>query len=230
MNIYGLEKLSLIDYDGQMACTVFTGGCNFKCPFCHNSGLVTNLSEQLKIDNDYIFDYLKKRKGLLTGVCVSGGEPTLQPDLNDFILKVKELGYLVKLDTNGTNYLLLKSLIDNNFIDYVAMDIKNSKDNYLKIIGIDNFDLSQVEKSVNLLLENKISYEFRTTLVKEFHTKNEIKDIASWIKGAKKYCLQKFVNDDNCIDHDLTAVPLNDAEEFKNYLQNYIDCVQLRGY
>ena len=231
MIIKGLQKLTLLDFPDKMACTLFTYGCNFRCPFCQNGSLV--LPERRTDDliaEDEFFAFLEKRRGLLEGVCISGGEPTLMPDLPHFIEKIKSMGYPVKLDTNGTNPKMLKSLIEQNLLDYVAMDIKADKQNYSKIIEINNFDLTPVEESVNILLNGSIDYEFRTTLIKQIHTENVINNIAKWIGGAKKYCLQKYVYRDTCFSCEFTEVDLETAKKFKDILQNHIKNTQLRGY
>ncbi len=230
MKIFGMEKMSLVDYDGKVACTLFTGNCNFKCGFCHNGGLVLDYSTLPYYSEDDIFDYLIKRKGILDGVCVSGGEPTLNADLPKFIEKIKAIGYSVKLDTNGTNPDVLKSLISSGLIDYVAMDIKNDKENYGKIIGIENYNTRKVEKSVSILLENTVNYEFRTTLINNFHEFENIKNIANWINGAKKYCLQKFKLSDTCIEKNLSGVDEKTALFYRDYLKDFIHNTILRGY
>ena len=167
----GLQKLTLLDYPGKMACTVFFGGCNFRCPFCHNASLVTpeRLKETEVLPDEAFFDFLKKRQGRLEGVCISGGEPTLCPDLHGFIGKIKELGYLVKLDTNGYRPDVLRSLIGGGLVDYVAMDIKNSRESYAKTTGIDKLDISLIEKSVDTLMMGKLPFEFRTFIIPIFH-------------------------------------------------------------
>ncbi|MBE7087295.1 MAG: anaerobic ribonucleoside-triphosphate reductase activating protein [Clostridiales bacterium] len=230
MQLFGLEKLSLVDYDGKVACTVFTGTCNFKCGFCHNSPLVTEVNQLQEIDVESVFSYLKKRKGIIEGICISGGEPTLQKDLPDFCRRLKEENLSVKLDTNGTNPDMIKLLMDNNLIDYIAMDIKNSLDSYSEIIGLKNFDTTKIAKSVSLIMNGNVGYEFRTTLISEYHFEKQIEDIGKWIKGAKKYCLQQYKHTENCICHDLSAVPVEKAKEFVKILSPYLDNVILRGY
>lgn len=230
MNVFGMEKLSMVDYDGKIAATIFTGGCNFRCPFCHNSSLVLDYQTLLKIDEQEVLTYLEKRKGLLDGVCVSGGEPTLQKDLSLFLEKVKKLGYSIKLDTNGTNPNAVKSLKENGLVDYFAMDIKNSKEDYAKIIGFDSYDTTNVEKTVELFLGGDYDYEFRTTLIKEYHSMQNIKAIGEWIKGAKKYFLQKYIDSDTCILGGLSPVSESVAKEYVTLLKNYIPNTYLRGY
>lgn len=230
MDIYGLEKLSLVDFDGYVSATIFTGGCNFRCPFCHNSPLVLSHKDLGTIPESEVLEYLIKRKNILEGVCISGGEPTLNNDLPLFIEKVKTLGYKVKLDTNGTNPEMVKSLYNAGLVDYFAMDIKNDKENYSSIVGIDNFSTKKVEKTVEFFLGGGAPYEFRTTLIKEFHTKSNILGIANWIKGADKYFLQKFKNSGTCIKSHLSAVEDKVALSFRDILLDYIPSTRLRGY
>jgi len=230
MIIQGLEKMSLVDYDGFVSATVFTGGCNFRCPFCHNSSLVLDSANLPVLSVEEVLSYLKKRKGLLDGVCVSGGEPTLNKDLPDFIRNLKDIGYSVKLDTNGTNPDMIKLLFEQNLIDYVAMDIKNSQSDYAEIIGFSNYNLQNVIKSVDFLMNSGINYEFRTTLIKEFHSKQNIIDISKWIKGANKYFLQKFKDTGSCIKGNLSPIDKDTAVDFQNVLTKTIPNTFLRGY
>ena len=193
MIIGGLQKTTLIDYPGQVAATVFLCGCNFRCPFCYSSELV--LPEKIKlqpqIQEKELFDFLKKRKGLLEGIVICGGEPTINPDLPDFIKEIKDLGYLVKLDTNGSNPEMLRKLIDEKLIDYVAMDIKAPKEKYNLAIGV-KVNINDIEKSVKMLKEEKVDYEFRMTVVPTLHSKEDIIEIVKWIEPAKKFYLQNF--------------------------------------
>ena len=229
MNFSGLEKLSLVDFDGVVSATLFTAGCNFRCGFCHNSPLV--LKENLPIIlEEEVLAYLNKRAGIIEGVCISGGEPTLEKGLLNFIEKLKKLNLKVKLDTNGTNPSVIKDLIENALIDYVAMDIKSDKNTYSSVIGIKDYDTKNIEESVETLLSSKLDYEFRTTLIKEFHTEEVIKNISNWIKGAKKYALQKYVYRDTCLGNKLSLVEKEKAQEFKSILEKTINNVQLRGY
>ena len=230
MEIFGLEKLSLVDYDGFVSATVFTGTCNFKCGFCHNSPLVLGAHELEQIPEEDVLSYLEKRKGILEGVCVSGGEPTLQKDLPAFLEKLKKIGYSVKLDTNGTNPDLVKTLNENGLCDYFAMDIKNDRENYASIIGFDKYDTKKVEKTVEYFLSGKADYEFRTTLIKEYHKKDNIVKIGEWIKGAKKYFLQKFKASESCITLGLNEIDTDTAKEYQTPLSKYINNVALRGY
>ena len=202
MIIDGFQKLTLLDFPEKMACMIFTRGCNFKCPFCHNGPLVLNKTKEGFINESEIFEYLKKRKKLLDGVVVSGGEPLLQRDIKTFITKIKDLGYKVKIDTNGTSPLLLEELINEGLVDYVAMDIKNVFEKYPKITGCRNVNIDNIKKSINILKQDRIDYEFRTTIVKEFHTIEDIKKILSYIEGSKYY-LQNFVDSENVIQSGL---------------------------
>ncbi len=230
MQLFGLEKLSLVDYDGKVVATVFTGACNFRCGFCHNAPLVTSVSNLPVFSEEDILSYIKKRQGILDGVCVTGGEPTLNKDLPEFCEKLKNLGVSVKVDTNGTNPDMVKTLYENGLADYFAVDIKNDKANYAKIIGFDEYDTSKVEKTVEFLLGGGAPYEFRTTLIKEYHGAENIKAIAEWIKGADKYFLQKFKQSDTCISNALNGVDEATAKEFIQILTPYIPSVKLRGY
>ena len=171
MLLMGLQKLTLLDYPGKTACTVFTGGCNMRCPFCHNSALVTgDIANAPHLPESEFFEHLKKRQGILEGVCVTGGEPTLQPDLVDFLGRIKQMGFLVKLDTNGTRPDVIKEAVKRGCVDYVAMDIKNSKELYSQTVGVADFDITPILESVEFLKSGAVEYEFRTTLVKPLHT------------------------------------------------------------
>ncbi len=196
MLIGGLQKLTLIDYPGKIACTVFLIGCDFRCPWCYNPKLVLpeKIKNHKKIPEKYFFDFLKQRKGLLDGVVICGGEPTVNKDLPDFIKKIKKLGYTVKLDTNGSNPEMLKNLIDEKLVDYVAMDIKAPLKNqkYLEVTGTKKADLRKIRKSIGILEKSGINYEFRTTIIPKLHQPKDIIDIAKQLKGAKKYFLQQF--------------------------------------
>ncbi|MEG1790778.1 MAG: anaerobic ribonucleoside-triphosphate reductase activating protein [Clostridia bacterium] len=228
MVIHGLNKLTLLDYPLHTACTIFTGGCNFRCPFCHNRSLVLAPESQPVISEDEVLSFLKKRVGVLEGACITGGEPTLQPDLFEFCAKVKSLGYKVKLDTNGTNPRLLKKLIDANFLDYVAMDIKNSLTNYGLSVGIEKFNTANIEESVKLLLTNCVDYEFRTTVVKEFNSAEDFREIATWLSGAKKYFLQTFKDSGDLINNTLHAAESNEMHNFLDILSEKIVKVEIR--
>lgn len=229
MIISGFQKLTLLDYPNHVACTVFTGGCNLRCPFCHNASLVVGDYGQGEISQEEIFSTLDKRKGVLDGVAITGGEPLLNNDLKDFIIKIKEKGFLVKLDTNGTFPDKLKELIDLKLIDYLAMDIKNSKEKYTLTVGKSEFDLSSVEESVEILLHSDIDYEFRTTVVKEFHDLEDIEKISKWIKGAKKYFLQNFVDSGNLIGQNFSSVGKPTLEKMLEISKKTLPSTFIRG-
>ncbi len=229
MLISGMQKLTLLDFPGKTAATLFTLGCNLRCPFCHNALLVTDIRDADIIQEDEVLSYLKKRAGILDGVCITGGEPCLQPDIAAFIEKIKALGLSVKLDTNGTRPDVLRALIDAGLIDYVAMDIKNSREKYAEAAGIENFDISPVEESVSLLLEGRVDYEFRTTVVRELHTAEDITKIAEWISGAPRYFLQNFVDSGNIIGKNLSAHDAKTLDFMRVCAEKFVDFVSLRG-
>ena len=224
----GMEKLSVVDFDNKVSCTLFTNGCNFKCPFCHNSSLV--LSKVPPLDFNVILDYLKTRKNIIDAVVITGGEPTLLDGLKEKIIEIKKLGFLIKLDTNGTNPACLQELINEKLINYVAMDIKNGPTNYAKTIGLTSYDLTNIKKSIDILKKGTIDYEFRTTLVKEFHSQSDMKEIRNLILGSKKYYLQQFINRDECICHTLHEVDKKTAEEYLKIIGDAVSYVALRGY
>ncbi len=203
MYISGIQKLTLLDFPGKTACTIFCYGCNFLCPFCHNALLVTEKADGF-IDEEEIFSFLKKRQGILDGVCVTGGEPTLQKDLKSFLKRIKEMGFAVKLDTNGYKPDLLKEIIDEGLCDYVAMDVKNTPEKYALTVG-KTIDTDKILQSISVLKEEKIPCEFRTTVVKEFHTEEDIKEIARLLKGSVPFFLQQFKDSGNLISDGLTA-------------------------
>lgn len=193
MRFYGFQKMTLLDFPGKVACTLFTRGCNMRCPFCHNALLVTELEQGNDTwDEAEVLTLLRRRKGLLDGVCVTGGEPTLQPELASFLRRVKELGYAVKLDTNGTRPEVLRALVEEGLLDYVAMDVKNSPARYALTAGVSAEELSGVFTSMDFLLSGAVEYEFRTTVVRELHTEADIAAIADRITGARRYFLQNF--------------------------------------
>lgn len=199
MLIAGLQKLTLLDFPGKTACTIFTPGCNFRCPFCHNALLVTHKVENFVSEEEF-FSFLSKRKGILDGVCITGGEPTLQKDIPDFMKKIKDMGFLVKLDTNGTRPEILKEILDNNLADYVAMDIKASKIRYSDAVGINDFDLSGVLESISLLEKSNVAHEFRTTITQELHTEEDFEDILSLFSSETPYFLQQFKDSGELIE------------------------------
>lgn len=199
MYLCGLQKLALVDYPGHLAATVFSGGCNLRCPFCHNAPLVTRLNETPELPEREVLDFLSSRKGLLDGVVLSGGEPLMQPVAADFLRAVREMGFAVKLDTNGCYPAALAEILEQGLVDYVAMDIKNSREKYPETVGVSNFDTAPVEESVRLLKASGVDHEFRTTVVREFHTPEDIRAIGQWVGDmpadpASRYFLQGFVD------------------------------------
>ena len=228
MEFVAINKLSLLDYPNKVSCILFTRTCNFRCPFCHNG--LTVLQADTYISFNDILTYLQSRKGLIDAVVVSGGEPTLMPDLKEKIIKLKEMGFLVKLDTNGTNPEVIKDLYENHLIDYVAMDIKNSLDKYPLTVGTKNVDVDKIKQSIDYLMNSGIDYEFRTTLISEFHNIEDMHHIGELIKGSKRLYLQKFVERESCIQKGLHEVDETSVKEFQKILSSYIDNVYLRGY
>ena len=224
-----MQKLTLLDYPGQVACTVFLSGCNLRCPYCHNPGLVLpERSSGPEISESEALAFLEQRKGKLDGVCVTGGEPTLQPELPEFLKKLRDLGYAIKLDTNGTNPGMLERLISDGLLDYAAMDIKNSPLRYAETCGGSDV-LSKVRESAALLLYGTADYEFRTTVCKPLHTEKEMEEIGIWLKGAKRYFLQPFVDSGDLVSGGVQA---HTREELARLLQTvlpYIPNTQLRG-
>ena len=230
MLISGLQKLTLLDYPGKVACTVFTGGCNFRCPFCHNSALV--LPEQLSQGSsaDEVLRFLKKRVGVLDGVAVTGGEPLLHPDMADFLKEVKALGFLVKLDTNGSFPDRLMALVEAGLVDRVAMDIKNAPALYAKTAGLERFDLGGVTRSKDFLLSGAVDYEFRTTVVRGLHTKESLLAAAEWIRGAKEYYLQQYKDSGAILDADgLGSFDADEMHALADAVREIVPAVQVRG-
>ncbi len=240
MEIHGFNKTTLLDYPEHIAATVFTGGCNFRCPFCHNGALVLDSVGQPVIPEEEVLSYLKKRQGILQGVCVTGGEPTLQKDLKEFLQKIKELGYPIKLDTNGYMPGVLWNLLQGHLIDYVAMDIKASRENYARAVGLKNMDLSRIEESIGILNGSGIPYEFRTTVVKGIHTVGEFEEIGRWIEGCPTYYLQSYQENDNCLyrmtqagdesaESPFGAFSGEELEQMAELARKYVGKVTLRG-
>ena len=231
MKVTGIQKLTLLDYPGVVACTVFTAGCNFRCPFCHNAMLV--LPEQIDdecLTDDEVFGFLKKRRGVLDGVAVTGGEPLLHADMPEFLARVKELGYKIKLDTYGSNPEFLSEIVKNKLVDRVAMDIKNAPEEYARTIGLKSFDIAPVERSKEMLLRGDIDYEFRTTVVKGIHTKESLIGAAKWIEGAKEYYLQQFKDSGNLILPDgLSAYDEKQMHALADAVRDYVPTVEVRG-
>lgn len=229
MLICGFQKMTLLDFPGHVACTLFTGGCNLRCPFCHNALLVTEVDDVEEYSEDYILSYLKKRQGILDGVAITGGEPLIQKDIREFILKVRALGYPVKLDTNGTRPELLKELVSEGLVDYVAVDIKNSKERYAETAGMPALDLSPIEETVSFLLRGTVPYEFRTTVVREYHTIEDIGKIGQWIQGADRYFLQKFVDSGSLIGENMSEVSKSEMIAMQKEAEKYVKSVAIRG-
>lgn len=229
MRVCGLQKLAMVDYPGKIAATVFTGGCNLRCPFCHNALLVTRLQESPALDEAEILDFLKKRKGLLDGMVLSGGEPLLQAGAKDFLRKVRELGYSIKVDTNGCYPERLADILEEGLADYVAMDIKNCREKYALTCGLQEMDLAPVEESIRLLRESGVEYEFRTTMVRELHTVEDMESIGCWLGVVPHYYLQNFVDSGNLIGAGLSAFEPVELEKMASVLRKYVTNVALRG-
>lgn len=229
MKIMGLQKSTLLDYPGKVACTVFTGGCNFLCPFCHNGELIALPAEERGLPREELEAFLKKRKGILDGVCISGGEPLIHQELPDLLREIKDLGYLVKLDTNGSFPDRLRKLAGEGLLDYVAMDIKNSKRKYALTTGLEAFSIEPVEESVRFLMEGDLPFEFRTTVVRQLHTKEDMLEIGDWIGGKEPYFLQAFEPSANVPDSGLTAYDKEEMQELADVLQGKLPNVELRG-
>ena len=229
MRILGFQKLTLLDYPGKVACTIFIGGCNFCCPFCHNAELVINPNEQPEISKDKIFSTLKKRQGILEGVCVTGGEPTLFPELKEFLKKIKELGYAIKLDTNGYRPEELIALVEAGLVDYVAMDIKNSSTKYTETVGLDEMEVAKIQKSIEFLKRDTVDYEFRTTVVKELHTPADMEEIGRLLNGARQYFIQSYREADQVISTIFSSYDKTELEKMRDIVKPYVKHVELRG-
>lgn len=232
--ICGLQKMTLLDYPGKIACTVFLGGCNFRCPFCHNSELFMGKPQKLMEDEEF-FKFLAPRKGLLDGVCVSGGEPTLYKDLPEFMARIKELGFLVKLDTNGYRPEVVKELVAKNLVDYIAMDVKNSPAMYARTVGLETMDLAPIEESLRFLIDGNVEYELRTTLVAQLHDEDSIQKMGQWLsslvlgKQPKKLFLQSFVDRDTVLFGNLSAPESEVTQRFAALLEPFVGSVTIRN-
>lgn len=229
MRIEGLQKLTLLDYPGRMACTVFLGGCNFRCPFCHNSDLLPVGKVPAAVQEAELMEFLHKRQGILDGVCVTGGEPLLNADIGMLLEKIKALGYAVKLDTNGSRPEALKALVGAGVVDAVAMDIKNSPARYAETVGMRAFDLTPVRESVAYLLTGAVPFEFRTTVVREFHDEDSFTEIGRWIKGAPRYFLQGFVDSERVLEGGLHPCTKEEMERFAAIVRPFVGQAELRG-
>ncbi len=226
MKISGLLKVSLLNYPGLVCATIFLSDCNFRCPFCHNSSIAKDEYENLSEDD--VLNYLEERKKMLDGVCISGGEPTIHKDLEEFITKIRCLGLKVKLDTNGYAPQVLKNLLDKNLLDYIAMDIKNSKEKYSEITGT-IVNIGHIEDSIDLIMNSGIDYEFRTTLVSEYHTLSDIEKIAKRIKGAEAYYLQNFEDSGNIMQSGLHGFKKEEMLKFQDVAKKYVQNTNVRG-
>lgn len=229
MRILGLQKLSLVDFPGKVAATVFTGGCNLRCPFCHNASLVLPGRGTSALDAGGVLDFLASRRGLLDGVVLSGGEPLLQPDAADFLAEVKAMGFAVKLDTNGCHSDALAGILDRRLADYVAMDIKNSLEKYPWTVGVPGFDTAPVERSARLLMEGPADYEFRTTLVRPFHEVGDMETIGRWLRGARRYYLQAFVDSGDLVGGGCVPFTPEEMEGFLQAARPFFQSAALRG-
>lgn len=228
MNICGLQKTTLLDYPGHVASTIFLGGCNFRCPFCHNSDLLDGQTKHPFSESD-VLAFLKKRSHILEGVCITGGEPTLHLELEDFIRNIRALGLAVKLDTNGYRPDVLKHLCRQNLIDFVAMDIKAGRNNYEKACGLPGIDLTKIEESVSFLLSGSVAYEFRTTVVKELHSEEDFMDIAQWIRGCSAYFLQSYRDSEQVLTSGLSACSKEELLRYLDIVRPCAEIVRLRG-
>ena len=229
MIISGLQKLTLLDFPGHTACTVFTAGCNFRCGFCHNAPLVTEIDPNA-IPEEEFFAFLETRKGILDGVAITGGEPLLQKGIIDFMRKIKAMGFKIKLDHNGTKPEILKEIIDEGLVDYIAVDIKNSPEKYAVTAGLNELDLAPIKKTVNMLVNGNIDYEFRTTVTQELFEKEDFLKIGEFIKGAKRYFLQQFKDSGNLIEEDFfSACDKETLESYAEAVRPFVGEVQIRG-
>ena len=232
--ISGLQKMTLLDFPGKVACTVFLQGCNYRCPFCHNTDLLPGKGEEYMTEDAFI-TFLKKRQGLLDGVCVSGGEPTLYPGLPEFLSKIKALGYAVKLDTNGSRPEILKDVVRKGLVDYVAMDVKNSPARYAETVGLAHFDIGPTEESLRFLVADNIDYELRTTVVKPLHDTGSIQDMGVWLgslvdgKQPKRLFLQKFVDRESVLFAGLSAALPEEMQQLSQLLTPFCEQVSIRG-
>ena len=229
MEIHGLQKLTLLDYPGHTACTVFTARCNWRCPFCHNASLVLRGSEQPVIPEEEFFAFLSRRRGLLDGVAVTGGEPTLNRDLPDFLRRVKDAGFKVKLDTNGTSPAMLRAILAEGLADYVAMDIKAGRANYPAVTGTLRPGMDAVAESVELLRTSGVEHEFRTTVVRELHSDEDFRDIGEWLAGEERYFLQAFKDSGDLVSDGCSACSAEEMERYLAIVRTTIPGAQLRG-
>lgn len=228
MQIHGLQKMTLLDFPGKVACTVFLGGCDFRCPFCHNWDIL-DPSTPVIMEEDEFYKFLDKREGLLDGVAITGGEPLLRTGMADFIKGIRSRGFLVKLDTNGNHPDRLKELVSEGLLDYVAVDVKNNKERYGETVGIPMLDISKIEETISFLLEGNVPYEFRTTVLRQFHDADSFKGIAEWIEGAEHYFIQSFVDRETVPFSGLEAYSPEELEEFKKLVEPHVKHIDIRG-
>ena len=228
MKIHGLQKMTLLDFPGHVACTVFLGGCDFRCPFCHNFELVDGTAKPV-MEEEELLSFLKKRTGLLDGVAFTGGEPLLHKDLPELMQKIRDLGFGVKLDTNGYHPDLLKEILDAGLADYVAMDIKNSPEKYAMTAGVEIMNLSRINESISVLMNSGTDYEFRTTVIKEFHEESDFHRMGEMIRGAKRYFLQAFTDRETVPFGGLSAPSAEEMRAFADIAAQYVPSVELRG-
>ena len=229
MNICGYQKTTLLDYPGHVATTIFTGGCNFRCPFCHNSDLLSSSNPSLLVSEEEIFTFLDKRKNVLSGICITGGEPTLQPDLTEFIKKVRSFGYKIKLDTNGYRPEIIQDLLNKNFLDYIAMDVKSGFSNYIQVTGIPHLNLNLIKESIYIIENSGINYEFRTTIVKELHSKKDFFEITNMISPKSTYYLQSFQDSGNILTPGLSSCNKETLHSYLSIVKEKIPNSFLRG-
>lgn len=228
MKIQGLQKMTLLDFPGRVACTVFLGGCDFRCPFCHNGELLDG-SAPAVMDDQELLRFLKGRQGLLDGVAITGGEPLLRKDLPELLRAIRELGFGVKVDTNGNHPDALAALLQEGLVDYVAMDLKNSPEKYALTVGLDSLDLAPIRRSVKLLMDSSIPYEFRTTVVDELHKAADFEAMGQWIAGAKAYFLQPFTDRDSVPFAGLHAPTREKLEKYASIARVYVPYTSIRG-
>ena len=227
MKLYGFQKTTLLDFPNKVASTVFTGGCNLRCPFCHNGSLVLHPADEVPVSE--VLAYAKKRAGILDGICITGGEPLLQPDLADFIRTLRALGLAIKLDTNGTSPNKLSALLAEGLLDYVAMDVKNAPAKYAQTVGVEGFDLAPIEASMQVLAASGVPYEYRTTVVKELHTSEDLAEIGKWIQGAPAYYLQGFVDSGDLLQAGLSPLSVEEMQACLAAVLPYVPNAKLRG-
>lgn len=228
MKLHGIQKMTLLDFPGVVSCTIFLGGCDFRCPFCHNFELIDGTAQPVMDDGELI-EFLRSRKALLDGVAITGGEPLLHKDLPELIRKIRAEGYKVKLDTNGYHPDLLREILEEGIVDYVAMDIKNCEEKYALTCGLDEIDMGKIKESISLLMNGSTDYEFRTTVVDELHEEADFEKIGEMIKGAKHYFLQRFTDRDSVPFGNLSAPSFEKMRKYADISRNFVINTELRG-